>query len=218
VLRSGRLSKTALHALEEYSKMYGIEPSSRRIDYGDVFPKSQPVIVEIGFGMGHVTIELAERYREYNFIGIEVYKPGVGRVLHEIHSRQLTNVAIIRGDAVQVLEQMLPDNSVHGFHIFFPDPWPKKKHHKRRLIQRDFLHMAALRLMTGGYFYAVTDWEDYAQQILRTVSEEELLFNRYDGYAPPAEWRPKTSFQRKGENKQYTIHEIWAEKVPAAGI
>jgi tRNA (guanine-N7-)-methyltransferase len=172
--------------------------------------------VEIGFGMGHVTVELARTYPEYNYLGIEVYPPGVGRVLNAIHTMNLENLRVIQADAAQVLESMIPAESIHGFHIFFPDPWPKKKHHKRRLLQAGFLHTIAGRLQPGGCFYAVTDWEDYAEQILEAVAGEELLVNPYNAYAPPRQWRPKTSFQRKGEQKEHSIREIWAEKRTAA--
>ncbi|MDY7029907.1 MAG: tRNA (guanosine(46)-N7)-methyltransferase TrmB, partial [Spirochaetota bacterium] len=195
VLRSGRLSSTAARALQDYSDLYALRFSSQPLDLEGIFPVSRPVIVEIGFGMGHVTVELARTYPEYNYLGIEVYPPGVGRVLNAIHTMNLENLRVIQADAAQVLESMIPAESIHGFHIFFPDPWPKKKHHKRRLLQAGFLHTIAGRLQPGGYFYAVTDWEDYAEKILEAVAGEELLVNPYNAYAPPRQWRPKTSFQ-----------------------
>ena len=215
VLRSGRLSKSAAHALEAYVPLYGIDPADSMLDLKKIFPKPRPIIIEIGFGMGHATIELAEGYPEYNFIGIEVYPPGVGKVLSEIHERSLENLKVLRADAATVLDRMVPDSSVCGFHVFFPDPWPKKKHHKRRLLQKSFMQTLARKLETGGYLYAVTDWEDYARQILRELQELELLSNPYDGFAPPRPWRPETSFQRKGEAKNHPIFEIWFEKEAA---
>jgi len=212
VLRSGRLSTTAARALEEYSDLYALRFDTQLLDMNGIFPVARPVIVEIGFGMGHVTVELARNYPEYNYLGIEVYPPGVGRVLNAIHTMNLENLRVIQADAAQVLEAMIPIESVHGFHVFFPDPWPKKKHHKRRLLQAGFLHTIAERLQAEGYFYAVTDWEDYAEQILGAVDGEDLLVNPYDGFAPSRQWRPKTSFQRKGEQKDHPIREIWAEK------
>ncbi len=212
VLRSGRLSTTAAHALQDYSDLYALPFEDQLLDLDGIFPSPGPVIVEIGFGMGHATVELARDCPEYNYLGIEVYKPGVGRVLNAIHTMKLENLRVIRADAAQVLEAMIPIESVHGFHVFFPDPWPKKKHHKRRLLQAGFLHTIAERLHPGGYFYAVTDWQDYAEQILGAVRGETLFVNPYEGFAPPRQWRPKTSFQRKGEEKEHPIREIWAEK------
>ena len=206
------MSATAAHALKEYTRLYAVEYGTELLDFQTVFPVSQPVIVEIGFGMGHVTVELARKFPKKNYIGIEVFRPGVGRVLNEVHTEGLQNLRVIRADAVQVIRCMIPMESVHGFHIFFPDPWPKKKHHKRRLIQKDFLHSLAERLEPEGYFYAVTDWQDYADHILQTVENERMLCNPYNGFAPVRQWRPKTSFQRKGEQKDHIIREIWAEK------
>jgi|SRR6056297_247578 len=212
VRRNGRLSAAQEHALTHYRNKYCIELSDSCVIYEDIFHNANPVIVEIGFGMGHATIELAEKFPNYNFLGIEVHTPGVGKVLDEIHKRQLENLKILQADAVDVLEQMISLNSVAGFHIFFPDPWPKKKHHKRRLLQLDFVHKLTLRLCVGGYLYAATDWEEYAEQMLKVVSEEPLLLNPFKGFASHIDWRPKTSFERKGEAKQYQIREVWAEK------
>lgn len=212
-MRSGRTSKTQLYALEHYAPLYSIDIQSTQLDFQSIFENRQPVVVEIGFGMGHATLELAEKFPDTNFIGIEVYKPGVGRVLNEIHQRKLKNLRVFRGDAVKFVEQSLWNESVHAFHIFFPDPWPKKKHHKRRLLQSPFVKLLARRLQQGGYLYMVTDWEDYAEQILDVVSREPLLKNPFAGFSPPRPWRPRTSFQRKGEDKAHLIREIWAERV-----
>ncbi len=210
VLRSGRLSPSRKAALEKYSTLYCLELSDGRIDRTSVYGNNKPLIVEIGFGAGRATVELAERFEQYNFLGIEVYLPGVGRVLREIHSRSLDNLRVIRGDAMEVVRRMLPGDSVYGVHIFFPDPWPKKKHHKRRLFQKEFVHLLAQRLQPDGYIYAVTDWEEYAQQMLDVVAEEKLLKNPYGGPAPAREWRPRTSFEGKGIEKNHKITEVWA--------
>ena len=212
VRRSGRMSKGQEYALKNYQKLYSIEFSNECINFEDVYPKPHPVIIEIGFGMGEATIELAEKFPDKNFLGIEVHRPGVGKVLDEIHKRQLHNLRVLEADAVEVIDQMIPLNSVAGFHIFFPDPWPKKKHHKRRLIQPPFIHKIAARLQSGGYVYAVTDWEEFAEQILKVLSSEDLLYNPNGGFSAPIEWRPKTSFQRKGEAKQHLIREIMVVK------
>ena len=212
VRRNGRLSAAQEHALSHYRSNYCIDLTDSYVDYEGIFHNNNPVIIEIGFGMGHATIELAEKFPNYNFLGIEVHTPGVGKVLDKIHKRQIENLKILQADAVDVLEQMIPQNSVTGFHIFFPDPWPKKKHHKRRLLQLEFVHKLTLRLCSGGYIYAATDWEEYAEQMLKVVSEEPLLSNPFKGYASDIDWRPKTSFERKGEAKQHQIREVWAEK------
>lgn len=212
VRRNGRLSKGQQFALENYRKLYSAELSNSNLDYEQLFHNRNPVLIEIGFGMGHATIELAEKFPEYNFLGIEVHQPGVGKVLDEIHLRQLVNLRVIQADAVEVLDYMIPENSVSGFHIFFPDPWPKKKHHKRRLIQPEFAHKLARKLKADGYIYAVTDWEEYAEQMVEVLSREELLYNPNGGFAEPIQWRPKTSFQRKGEAKEHRIHEVWVKK------
>ncbi len=212
VRRSGRLSKAQKYALTAYRDVYCMDVTDDTLDIAAAFNNNNPLIIEIGFGMGHATIELAEKFPNYNFLGIEVHVPGVGKILDEINKKQIKNLQVIQDDAVEVLDKMIPENFIRGFHIFFPDPWPKKKHHKRRLLQPEFVHKLALRLHRGGYIYAVTDWEDYAQHILRVVNEEPLLVNPNGDFAPPVEWRPKTSFQRKGEAKQHMIREVWAEK------
>ena len=213
VRRNGRLSAAQEHALTHYRNDYCIELTNSCVVYEDIFHNKNPVIIEIGFGMGHATIELAEKFPNYNFLGIEVHTPGVGKVLDEIHKRKLENLKILQADAVDVLEKMIPLNSVAGFHIFFPDPWPKKKHHKRRLLQLEFVQKLTLRLCAGGYLYSATDWEEYAEQMLKVVSEEPLLLNPFNDFASNIDWRPKTSFERKGEAKQHQIREVWAEKI-----
>jgi tRNA (guanine-N7-)-methyltransferase len=213
VLRGGRLSTTQQRALEELAPLYDLSRTAAgSLDFSRVFPRVQPVVVEVGFGKGEVTVQLAEQFPQYNFLGIEVHKPGVGQVLHEIHQRGLSNLRVYRGDAVEVLEQLIPPESVHGFHIFFPDPWPKKKHHKRRLLQPPFAALLIRALQAGGYVYAVTDWQEYAEQILEVLSGMEGLNNPCRGFSPPISWRPQTSFERKGLEQQHPIWEVWVEK------
>ena len=213
VQRSGRLSTTQQTALEELSPLYDLSrPGDQKLDVKRAFPRQQPVIVEIGFGKGEVTVELAETFPAFNFLGIEVHKPGVGNVLHEIHTRPLDNLRVYSGDAVEVLESSILPRSIRGFHIFFPDPWPKKKHHKRRLIQPRIARLLSRALEPGGYVYAVTDWQEYAEQILEVLGAAKGLVNPYDGFAPPVEWRPETSFERKGMEQENPIWEIWCKK------
>ena len=162
--------------------------------------------------MGDVTAKLAQENPNINYIGIEVHKPGVGKLLSEIKKRDLKNLYIIEHDALEVLEQMIGDNSVNGFHIFFPDPWPKKRHHKRRLLQRPRTNLLAQKLAPEGYLYFVTDWFEYAEFALEELNQTENLENKYDGFAEPQEWRGQTKFERKGLNADRSITEIFFVK------
>ena len=184
-----------------------------KLNFIDVFDNTNPVIVEIGFGMGKATAIIAEQNPDKNYLGIEVHTPGVGKLLGEIRTKDLHNLYIIQHDAMEVLETMLPDNSVSAFHVFFPDPWPKKKHHKRRIIQSDFVSLLARKLRKGGYIYLVTDWEEYAEWMMDIISQEKLLANRFDGFASPSAWRPMTKFERKGLDKDYKINELMFERI-----
>jgi tRNA (guanine-N7-)-methyltransferase len=161
--------------------------------------------MEIGFGMGHATIEIAERNKDKNYLVLEVHTPGVGKVLSKIEERSLTNIRIIQYDAVQIIRNMITINTLEGVHIFFPDPWPKKKHHKRRLLQNGFIKELIILIKKGGYLYIATDWEDYAQQILLVLGEFTELVNPYGKFAKGIEWRPNTSFEKKGLAKNHII-------------
>ena len=165
------------------------------------------VVIEIGFGMGDATHQIAQDNPDISYIGVEVHKPGVGRLLYRIKENSISNLRIIEHDAVEVLDKMIPPGSVSGFHIFFPDPWPKKKHHKRRLIQDEFVARLADKLKPGGYVYAVTDWENYAEHILDVLNRSSLQ-NKYSHYADPQDWRPGTKFERKGREKSHAIYEL----------
>ncbi|MCK5199178.1 MAG: tRNA (guanosine(46)-N7)-methyltransferase TrmB, partial [Spirochaetales bacterium] len=157
------------------------------------------------------TAEIAEKNRHKNYIGIEVHTPGVGKLLSRIDNLQLSNLKIIQYDAVQAIRTMIPKKSLFGVHIFFPDPWPKKKHHKRRLIQHGFIQELIPLIQKNGYIYGVTDWEDYAEQMLRVFNQFSELRNPYRTYADGIKWRPGTSFEKKGIAKYHTIRDIWVE-------
>ncbi len=146
-------------------------------------------------------------------MGIEVHKPGVGRVLSEIRANDLKNLYVVEHDALDVLEKMIGENSVDGFHVFFPDPWPKKKHHKRRLMRRPNTDLLQKKLRDGGYLYMCTDWEEYAQEAMEELKATPGLKNKYDGFAPHQEWRPETKFERKGIDAGRTIRELFFVKV-----
>ncbi|RLD32907.1 MAG: tRNA (guanosine(46)-N7)-methyltransferase TrmB [Bacteroidetes bacterium] len=211
VLRVGRLSKLQQRAVETLSDLFCIPFGINILDFEAVFGNKNPVIMEIGFGMGHATIEIAEKNRNKNYIAIEVHTPGVGKVLSEIEKRKLSNLRIIQYDAVDVIRNMIPLAGLEGVHIFFPDPWPKKKHHKRRLIQNGFIKELVLLIKKGGYIYIATDWEDYAQEILPVLGEFNELINPYKGFAEGIKWRPNTSFEKKGLAKNHIIRDIWVE-------
>ncbi len=183
------------------------------LDYAKIFGNNNPVTVEIGFGMGKATAIIASENPDKNYIGLEVHTPGVGKLLGDIRDMSLTNLRIVEHDAMDVLKNMIPDSSVDAFHIFFPDPWPKKKHFKRRLVQRPRTDLIASKLKKNGYLYMVTDWLPYAEFAMEELCATEGLKNRYEGFAPHQEWRPETKFERKGMNAARPISELMFERV-----
>ena len=196
----------------ELAPAWCIQFEQKKLNLVDVFGNTNPIIIEIGFGMGDATLEIAQANPNINYLGIEVHRPGVGRVLSEIKKRELKNLYIIEHDALEVLEYMIGDNCVNGFHIFFPDPWPKKRHHKRRMLQRPRTNLMAQKLAPGGYLYFVTDWLEYAEFALEELNQTEHLKNKYDGFAPAQSWRSQTKFERKGMAADRPITEILFEK------
>ncbi len=213
VVRGGRLSEGRKRALEELHGIYGLPFSEKLIDLASLNPPDGSfvrVIVEIGFGTGEVTAQLAEENPETLYIGIEVFPAGVGNLLKIIHKRGIRNIRVIHHDALEVVESMLPDSSVDGFHLFFPDPWPKKRHHKRRLLNKEFISLIRDKLKPGGYLYVVTDWEDYAGQILSHCNGTPGFGK--SGYSPPRIWRPETKFEAKGLLKKHLIRELYFTK------
>lgn len=213
VLRQGRLTQAQERDYNELSPVFCIPYEEKRINFVDLFGNTNPVVIEIGFGMGAATVQIAENNPDINYLGIEVHKPGVGAVLGEIKRRNLKNLYIVQYDALDVLENMVGDESVNGFHIFFADPWPKKKHHKRRLVQRPRTNLFEKKLCTGGYVYFVTDWQEYADFALEELNATEGLKNKYNGFAEHQTWRPETKFERKGLNADRVINELFFEKV-----
>ncbi|WP_338620471.1 tRNA (guanosine(46)-N7)-methyltransferase TrmB [Paludibacterium sp. THUN1379] len=199
VLRQGHLSAAQKRAMDEGMPRWGIEYQPAVLDLTQAFGRSAPKILEIGFGMGTATAEIAEQNPDRDYLGIEVHSPGVGNLLKLINEKQLSNLRLIRHDAVEVIDNMLADGCLDGIHIFFPDPWPKKRHHKRRLIQSPLIAKLATKLRPGGYLHAATDWEEYAQQMLEVFSAEPLLANSVaEGYAPRPDYRPLTKFELRG--------------------
>lgn len=212
VMRIGRMTAAQERSYNELSPAWCIPFENKKINFVDVFGNTNPIIIEIGFGMGDATAELAQANPNINYLGIEVHKPGVGKLLGEIKKRDLKNLYIIEYDALDVLEYMVGDNCVNGFHIFFPDPWPKKRHHKRRLVQRPKTDLFAQKLAPGGYLYFVTDIEEYAEFALEQLENTPHLKNKYNGYAEPQPWRAQTKFERKGMAADRKITELFFEK------
>ena len=198
VLRQGRMSDAQKRFLDEGLPRFGIPYVAAPIDFTAAFDRDAPCILEIGCGMGETTVAIAAAHPQNNYLGIEVHSPGVGSLLKQIMQGELCNLRVIQHDAVEVLRDMIPLASLAGIHVYFPDPWPKKRHHKRRLIQPPFVHELALRIAPGGYLHCATDWEEYAQQMLDVLSSEALLSNTAEGFAPRPAWRPQTKFETRG--------------------
>jgi tRNA (guanine-N7-)-methyltransferase len=198
VLRQGRFSPAQQRARESLLPRFGIPFNPAQLDFDAVFGREAPRIVEIGFGMGETTAIIARATPEADFLAIEVHAPGVGSLLKLIDEHGLSNVRIVQHDAAEVVAQMIPDASLAGIHVFFPDPWPKKRHHKRRLLQPPFLHTLALRLAPGGLLHVATDWNDYAAAILTACEAEPMLENSASGFAQRPAYRPLTKFERRG--------------------
>jgi tRNA (guanine-N7-)-methyltransferase len=206
VLRQGRLSNAQRRAHETLMPKYGIPFSEQLLDLDSVFGRSAPKFLEIGFGMGETTALIAQAHPQKDYLAVEVHTPGVGSLLKQVEELALTNIRVIQHDVVEVLQHALPPECLDGVHIFFPDPWPKARHHKRRLIQAEFVALLCSRLKPGGYIHVATDWEDYAEQILNVLSGEPHLTNTAVGYAPRPEYRPMTKFEQRGLRLG---HEVW---------
>jgi tRNA (guanine-N7-)-methyltransferase len=208
VLRQGRVSNAQRRAHDTLLPRYGIEYTPHALDFDRVFGRAARRVLEIGFGMGETTATIAAAHPEIDYIALEVHTPGVGSLLKQLDERSIDNVRVVQHDAVEVLEHMIPGASLDGVHVFFPDPWPKKRHHKRRLLQPPLVSLLASKLKPGGYVHAATDWEEYAQQILDVFSDEPLLENTADGFAPRPEYRPLTKFEERGLKLGHGVWDI----------
>lgn len=213
VIRGGHMTESEKRSYETLHDKYCIPFAKEKLNYSAIFGNDNPVVIEIGFGMGKATWIIASEHPDINYIGIEVHKPGVGKLLGEIEAHGLTNLRIIEFDAMEVLKEMIDDSSIEGFHIFFADPWPKRKHHKRRLVQRPRTDLLTSKLKKGGYVYFVTDWLPYAEFALEELSLTQGLKNRYEGFAPHQKWRPETRFEQKGLDANRVISEMLFEKI-----
>jgi len=198
VLRQGRVSNAQRRAHDTLLPRFGIPYSAQPIDLGPVFGRSAPKVLEIGFGMGETTATLAAQHPENDYLGIEVHTPGVGSMLKRISDLGLANVRIIQHDAVEVLHNMIAPATLDAVHIFFPDPWPKKRHHKRRLIQPGFVALLCSRMKPNAYLHVATDWQEYAGQVLDVLKHEPCLVNTAPDYAPRPDYRPLTKFETRG--------------------
>lgn len=212
VLRRGHITAAQQDAyarlLPQWSQAF--QPSL--IDASAWFGREAPTFLEIGFGMGETTAQIAQAQPQHNFICIEVFSSGVGALLKRIELAGLRNIRIIQHDAVEVIQHMLPAASLAGVHLFFPDPWPKKRHHKRRLIQTPFVQLLSSRLQTGAYLHCATDWQHYAEQMLSVLSAEPALSNTVEGFAPRPAWRPMTKFEQRGLNLGNGVWDIIFKK------
>ena len=206
ILRQGRLTKHQERGIKNFSSKYAIPFQKSFLNFDQVFPKRNKVILEIGFGMGDSTFEIAQVMNDFNFLAVEVHSPGVGSLLNKINLSQIENLKIIQHDGIEVLNEMIPRRSLDGVHIFFPDPWPKKKHHKRRLLKKSFLELIEPKLTLSGYIHIATDWEPYAIEIIDLVKQSQFykMFNRNFNKKPQA--RPFTKYEKRGLRLG---HQVW---------
>jgi tRNA (guanine-N7-)-methyltransferase len=198
VVRAGRMGTGQIRALAELGPTFVLPYQNTPLDLATTFGRDAPCVLEIGFGMGDATAQIAQSLPGTNFLGVEVHPPGVGALLKHIGEKGLNHVRIVQHDAVEVLQHMVAPQSLAGVHIFFPDPWHKKRHHKRRLIQPDFVAQLVTHLAPGGYVHCATDWEPYAQQMLEVLTAEPALTNTAEGFAQRPAYRPLTKFEQRG--------------------
>ena len=209
VRRDGRLTPGQHRAFTRGWPRWGIEFDPAPLDLGQVFGRHRPLYLEIGFGNGEALIEMAGRHPERDYLGIEVHRPGVGHLLLRLEQTGCTNVRVIQHDAVEVLERMLPDRCLSGVYLFFPDPWHKKRHHKRRILQPRLLDHLARVLKPGGVLHAATDWEDYARHMMDALGADAARFENTAGpghFTARPDWRPETKFEQRG---QRLGHQVW---------
>ena len=197
---------------KDYAELAGefcIAPNDTHLDFAKIFNNKNPVVMEIGFGMGSATSQIAQTHPEINYLGIEVHTPGVARLLGDIRRKSLCNIRIMERDAFEVCESLILPQSLAGIHLFFPDPWQKKRHHKRRMITKERLDIIVPCLARGGYFYFITDWEEYAHWALETLSNTPQLKNSCDTFAQKQNWRPETKFEKRGKTEARAIWELF---------
>lgn len=210
VRRGGRLTEGQERALRALWPRYGVDITDTPVDWSAVFGRRAPLVLEIGFGNGEATWRMARAEPEHDFIGVEVHPPGVGHLLMALEREAIDNVRVVRADAVEVLSDSIAPASLSQVRIYFPDPWPKKRHHKRRLVQAPFVELLASRIRCGGLLHLATDWADYAEQML-TVLRDHFAFSNLaasDAYIETPDWRPQTKFQRRGERLGHQVFDL----------
>lgn len=216
VLRQGRLTKAQQHAIDTLWPIYGIDTAESLLDFAQSFGNDHPVTLEIGFGNGETLAQMAKAAPERNFVGIEVHTPGVGHLLHLIQTQQLTNVRILNTDAVDIIKQRMAPNSLDRVQLYFPDPWHKKRHHKRRIVQPEFVQLIAERLKTGGIFHLATDWQDYALHMAEVMNASmafKTLAKDGSAFSPCPNNRPLTKFEQRGLNLGHGVWDLLYQRV-----
>jgi len=208
VLRTGRITAGQARALAEHGARFILPFSRDPLDFAAAFGRDAPTVLEIGFGMGEATAQIAAALPDTNFLCCEVHDPGIGALVMRLQDQGLANVRIVRHDAVEVLQFMIPPASLAGVHVFFPDPWHKKRHHKRRLIQPPLAALLASRLRPGGLIHCATDWEEYAQQMLDVLGAQPQLGNTAQRFAPKPHYRPLTKFEQRGLKLGHGVWDI----------
>ena len=216
VLRQGRITPAQEQAFAAHWTRFGVESGTGLLELDTLFARAAPVVLEIGFGNGAQLLHAASQETQRNFIGIEVHRPGVGRLMNGLAEAGLENVRLFQHDAVEVLKQQIPGGSLDEVRIYFPDPWPKKRHHKRRLIQPPLVATLAGRLKPGGYIHCATDWKEYAEQMLAVLSAEPLLANTAAAYAPRPDYRPQTKFEQRGLRLGHGVWDLVFRRRPAS--
>lgn len=210
VLRQGRLTPAQQKAIDEHWQDYGIDYQAELLDLDKVFGRSAPKVLEIGAGMGDNTIAMAKRHRENDYLAIEVHRPGVGKLIRQAAGLNLSNIRVINHDVVDVISHQIMDRVIEKVFILFPDPWPKKRHHKRRLIRAGFLSSLVPKLVDHGRIYIATDWQEMAEHILTACDQEPSLFNLAGkgNFAPRPGWRPETKFETRGKGLRHDVRDL----------
>ena len=216
VLRGGRLTEGQKRALEEFWPRFGIEKGESPLDFKPLFGNDAPVIMEIGFGNGDATWQMAQAHPTENYLGVEVHQPGVGHLLLKMKQHGITNIRIANDDAVEFLCERVPTESLAGVRIYFPDPWPKKRHHKRRLIQPSLIDLLASRMRPGALLHLATDWEPYAQHMLEVTGSSDGFVNLSPSgdFCDQPEWRPETKYERRGEGLGHRVRDLLFKRIP----
>jgi tRNA (guanine-N7-)-methyltransferase len=209
-IRGSRITDAQRQAKDALQKVHGIEFTQQEIKLSEIFPKSEKVIMEIGFGMGEATAIIAKNHPNNGYIAVDVHPPGIGKLLARIVENNLTNLKVIEEDVHVVLQHMIPNESLDGIHLFFPDPWPKKKHNKRRIVNEGFLALIHPKIKKGGFIHIATDWVPYAISIQEVFAQSTLFTG---GVIDKPEWRPVTRFEGQGIDKDHAVNDMMYTKV-----